>query len=264
MVLADNPLKAPLPYYGGKFRQANWIAERTVMRGGYIEPFAGLASVLLARSQAKLELLNDRSDLVVTWWRMVRDQRHNLQEMLRWTPRSRSERDLALRKAEDPDSSDLDKAWAFTVLATQSMAGNLVSAGAWKHWYTPKAGNKQYSGDNLNLIAERIRNVLLDNRDACDILTATQTREDLMIYCDPPYHNANTSAYRQTSVDRQLFFDLLVKQPGSVAVSGYLEDWPDLDDAGWHRHDRPLRIMTAPTSNNQKVRTESLWTNYVR
>lgn len=67
-------LKAPFPYFGGKRAAAPIVWERFGDVGGYIEPFAGSAAVLLARptpSGRRVETINDADGLVVNFWRAV-------------------------------------------------------------------------------------------------------------------------------------------------------------------------------------------------
>ena len=52
-----------LPYFGGKrgYGLAEWIASHLPLSDdiAYIEPFAGMAGVLLSRPAVKIEILND-------------------------------------------------------------------------------------------------------------------------------------------------------------------------------------------------------------
>ena len=67
-------LKAPFPYFGGKRRAAPLVWQRLGDVGGYIEPFAGSAAVLLARPKftgRRVETLNDKDGLLVNFWRAI-------------------------------------------------------------------------------------------------------------------------------------------------------------------------------------------------
>lgn len=68
-------LQAPFPYFGGKRRAAEIIWERLGDVGGYIEPFAGSAAVLLARplvTGRRVETINDADGWLINMWRAVR------------------------------------------------------------------------------------------------------------------------------------------------------------------------------------------------
>ena len=67
-------LKAPFPYFGGKHRAAPMIWQALGDPGGYVEPFAGSAAVLLARPSftgGRVETLNDADGWLVNTWRSI-------------------------------------------------------------------------------------------------------------------------------------------------------------------------------------------------
>lgn len=67
-------LAAPFPYFGGKRRAAPIIWQALGDPGGYIEPFAGSAAVLLARPQftgRRVETINDADGWLVNMWRAI-------------------------------------------------------------------------------------------------------------------------------------------------------------------------------------------------
>ena len=67
-------LAAPFPYFGGKRRAAPIIWQALGDPGGYIEPFAGSAAVLLARPQftgRRVETINDADGWLVNMWRSI-------------------------------------------------------------------------------------------------------------------------------------------------------------------------------------------------
>lgn len=68
-------LKAPFPYFGGKHRAAPIIWDALGDVGGYVEPFAGSAAVLLARpafTGRRVETINDADGWLVNMWRAVK------------------------------------------------------------------------------------------------------------------------------------------------------------------------------------------------
>ena len=68
-------MKAPFPYFGGKGRIADRVWELLGDPGGYVEPFAGSAAVLLARpkfSGRRVETLNDFDGWLVNVWRSLK------------------------------------------------------------------------------------------------------------------------------------------------------------------------------------------------
>ena len=76
---AHNPrtpdmLQAPFPYFGGKRRAAADVWRMLGDPGGYVEPFAGSAAVLLARPPTRsrrIETINDADGWLVNVWRSI-------------------------------------------------------------------------------------------------------------------------------------------------------------------------------------------------
>ena len=67
-------LAAPFPYFGGKRRAAPLVWRALGDPAGYVEPFAGSAAVLLARTLKgrRVETLNDADGWLVNAWRAIR------------------------------------------------------------------------------------------------------------------------------------------------------------------------------------------------
>jgi len=67
-------LRAPFPFFGGKYRVADVIWRRFGDVGSYLEPFCGSCAVLLARPDdhaREYEAVNDADGFIVNFWRAV-------------------------------------------------------------------------------------------------------------------------------------------------------------------------------------------------
>lgn len=72
--MANNELKAPFPYFGGKGKVAGAIWDRFGDVQRYIEPFCGSAATLLARPAwhtGKTEIINDENGFIVNVYRAI-------------------------------------------------------------------------------------------------------------------------------------------------------------------------------------------------
>lgn len=68
-------LAAPFPYFGGKRRAAPLVWNALGDPGGYVEPFAGSAAVLLGRPPVRgrrVETINDADGWLVNTWRAIK------------------------------------------------------------------------------------------------------------------------------------------------------------------------------------------------
>ena len=250
-----------LPYYGGKNPSRGltaWIASRLPWERGslYLEPFCGMAGVLLSRKPVKCEIVNDLNDRLANWWRTVRDRPEEFGRALDGTHqhcRSEFERSLTLLDNSDP----VVRAVAYTVV----LCGSVVNSDApgktqFGTRYTLDAGIKpSFTSRDVERIHERTREVQIENRDAIRILERVAGEPAATVYVDPPYETADTSAYR-FGIERAALRAALLAQEGKVAVSGYGEEWSDL---GWRSESYST---SANAGRGSGKRVERLWMNY--
>ena len=105
-------------------------------------------------------------------------------------------------------------------------------------------------------LQKRIRDVQLECGDAVKLLGKLAALDYAVIYCDPPYAQADKRYYAH-DVDRAALADVLIAQQGRVAIGGYGDEW---DALGWQRHER--RTTLSSHLRDQPERVEVLWTNY--
>lgn len=117
----------PMAYYGGKTRLAAKIAALLPPHEHYVEPFAGSLAVLLAKKPSRMETVNDLDDLLMTFWKVLRDKPAELARECALTPHSRSEY-LAARSANLEDLDDVERARLVWVMISQGRGGCLELA----------------------------------------------------------------------------------------------------------------------------------------
>ena len=139
-------LQAPFPYFGGKHRAAPIVWQALGDPGGYVEPFAGSAAVLLARPPFKgrrVETLNDADGWLVNAWRAIRLSPDQVAEhaygpvaeidyhaRLAWLHERRDD-DLVSWLEGDPENHDAKAAgWWLYVLSCG--IGDPFGGGPWK------------------------------------------------------------------------------------------------------------------------------------
>ena len=249
-----------LPYHGGKrgYGKGEWIASNLPWerQSTYVEPFAGMLGVLLARRPVKIELVNDLNERVVNWWRAVRDQPQEFAHLVENTPYSRAEFLWAEENLDNPDIPPIRRALAFHVKIQQGFMHGDGGTG-WSVTMSSAVGNRGlFRGESIIALADRIRAVQLECRDATDILKRIAGFQDAVVYADPPYPTADTSPYTINQVDMKALADLFQAQKGAVAVSGYGSEW---DMLGWARVE--MACLRRQIKNNSEPRTEVLWLN---
>lgn len=250
------PLSA-LPYYGGKSPRmgvATWIASLLPHRNCYVEPFAGMLGVLLTRQRSPIEHVNDSDRRIVTWWDAVREKPDELAALLNATPYSRVtyQRCQRIVSGETP-ADDLQTAWAVAVVLTQSRLPSMWNGG----WRLKQSGSfacsHQHTASQISALAERLRHVMLDCRDAIDVVAEYVDNDDAVLYLDPPYAGRGSYAH---DVDLTQLADAVRNARCDVAISGFEScGWDAM--LGWRRHDKVKH-----QGINHSERVECLWTNY--
>lgn len=227
-----------LPYFDGKRRQAPWIASLLPERGCYVEPYAGMLSVLLVRPKARSEIVSDLDDNVWNWWRCVRDHGDEMARRLHWTPVGRSEFDEARRLLfDEPHGSakDVERAVAFHVFVTLGRRGQTRRDGRFALRHAGRPLSFRWEPDRFEALRERIADVQLECRPAVDLLESSARVEDAAIYVDPPSATSRRG-HEVHELDRDELADVLRRQKGFVALSGHPEDGWDMLP-GWFRHE---------------------------
>ena len=226
----------PLPYYGGKrgYGKSEWIASFLphTPDSCYVEPFAGMAAVLLARKPIKREIVNDLNHRVVNWWKAVRYEPNGFGRLVDAMPASRVEYEWAVRNLDNPELTPIRRALAFHVAVEQSVLhADNVRAVSWARTLTPYAGFKpRVRAWDIAALSDRLRYVQLECVDACDLLARVRGCDYAVIYADPPYPTANMGTYAIDTPDIGRCAELLAAQRGAGGVSGYGDEW---DMLGW-------------------------------
>ena len=254
-------------YHGGKFRMATWIMGFFPPHRIYVEPFGGAASVLLQKPPSHGEVYNDLDGDVVNLFRVLRDpaQRLELVEQLFMTPYARDEFVGAYEPTVDP----VENARRLVVRAQMGFG----SAGATKgrtgfRLDTRRNGcNVQHIWTeipaHLMEVAERLRPVLIENRDAVQCMLDHDTPETLH-YVDPPYvHDtrqmaSNPYRHEMTDEDHDQLLDALRALKGMVVLSGYPSGLYEAALPGWVRHQTS---GLGSGQNGSVVRDEVVWLN---
>jgi DNA adenine methylase len=258
-----------LRWHGGKWRLAPWIISHLPPHDIYVEPYGGAASVLLRKQRARGEVYNDLDGDVVTLFRVLRDPEAalELQRLLRLTPFARAEFMSAYDPCDDPiERARRLVARSFMAYGTTGRRKNQTGFRA-KTYVRNQTGPGDFATypEALPAIVERLRSVIIEQRDAVD-LVRIHDGGGTLFYVDPPYvpetrtswrgaHNDRCYAVEMTVEDHEELLAALVGLQGMVVLSGYPSALYDDALAGWRRVEREA------LADGGRKRTEVLWLN---
>lgn len=251
-----------LRYHGGKFRLAPWIIQHFPFHRVYTETFGGGASVLLRKPRAYAEVYNDMDGELCNLFKVARDHGDSLQRALTLTPFSRNEFLQSYESAADP----LEQARRTVIRSFMGFGSGAASGKS-----TGFRSNSNRSGttpahdwanypESLRAVIERLRGVVIENKDAAAVMKAHDSPETLH-YVDPPYVMSTRSdagadyRYEMTDADHEVLAETLHQLSGMVILSGYASTlYADLYD-GW------TCFSKAALADGATERTEVIWLN---
>lgn len=253
-----------LRWHGGKWLLAPWIISHFPEHRIYVEPFGGAASVLLRKRRSYAEIYNDLNDDVVNLFRVLRSGRgDDLADMLRLTPFAASE----FADAYEPSDCDVERARRLVVRSFMGFGSNGherktgFRSNSNRSGTTPARDWLNYP-DALAQTIERLRGVVVMNRDALEVMAAHDGPETLH-YVDPPYVPDTRDAgsdysHELSQSDHLSLLEFLKGLKGRVVLSGYPHESYDLALEGW------VRVERSALADGARKRTEVLWMNFDR
>lgn len=247
-------------YHGGKWKLAPWIIEHLPQHKVYVEPFGGGGSVLLRKPRSYAEIYNDLDSEMVNLFRVARDNGQELVKMLRLTPFARSEFFESYEQAIEP----IEQARRTVVRAFMgfgSSAHNKATgfrSNSNRSGTTPARDWMNYP-DALVAIIDRLRGVVIENRNALDLMPQHDS-ESTVFYVDPPYVAATRDKgsdykHEMTDEDHRKLSVFLRGLRGMVVLSGYPCDLYGELYGDW------MRIERNAHADGARDRIECLWLN---
>jgi len=259
-----------LRWHGGKWKLAPWIVSHFPPHRVYVEPFGGAASVLLRKPRAYGEVYNDLDQDAINLFRVLQDadQAAQLIAKIRVTPFARDEFELGYLETSDP----IERARRLIMLSYMGFGSN----GHNKTTRTGFRANSNRSGttpahdwanypSRLPPIVERLRGVVIENRDALAVMAQHDSPVTLH-YVDPPYlretrslamHRDGCYAHELDEDGHARLLTFLQTVAGFVVLSGYPHKSYDAALAGWKR------IEIGAHADGARDRTEAIWLNPV-
>jgi len=256
------PSRPVLRWHGGKWLLAPWIITHLPPHRIYVEPFGGAASVLLRKPRSQGEVWNDLDGDLVNLFRVLRSpEAPALIEALRLTPFARDEFTGAYLASDVP----VERARRMIVRSFMGFGSNSVHRLSGFRSNGIRAGtlpqhNWASYPDALATIVERFAGVVVESRDAIELM-AQQDRRDALFYVDPPYvfdtrgDGAADYAHELDDAGHAALLGALRGLAGMVVLSGYPHVLYEALLPDWRRVERTA------LADGARERTEVLWIN---
>lgn len=251
-----------LRYPGGKFRIAKWIVSHFPQHDFYVEPYGGGGSVLMQKPEARGEIYNDIYGDAVNVFRVLRDpeQAAELERLIRLTPCSYEEYKFAYELCEDPVERARRTIYrSFMTIGADGVVRRSAGFRGLKNNDTVVTSAQEWTRypDVITTFTKRLRNVLIENRDALAVIKMYD-KPTTLFYVDPPYvfsTRTKEKVYVQemNDDDHVRLAELLHQVKGMVVLSGYTSKLYDQLYSDWRM------VKRSTTAQNGKGRVECLW-----
>ena len=183
-----SPVNPVAGYVGGKKQLARRLIERigTIEHSIYAEAFVGMGGVFLRRtSRPKVEVINDASRDIATFFRVLQRHYQALMDMLKWQVTSRAEFQRLV--AQDPETlTDLERAARFLYLQRLTFGGKVASRSFGIDTNGPGRFDVNKLGPMLEAAHERLSGVWIECL-GWQAFIERWDRPGTLFYLDPPY-----------------------------------------------------------------------------
>ena len=258
-------MRTPISYYGGKMSLVHKILPLIPPHECYCEPFFGGGSVFFTKEKVPSEIINDSSDFVINFFKVLQLNFDELKRKVDATPFSRKIYKVALDMYRVPHLfTDVQRAWAFWVLTALGFSGMI---GAFSY---DKDSSKARTLRNKRLrftkeLSERLSITQIENTDALKVINSRDTPKTFH-FIDPPYVGADQGHYKgYTEKDFKDLLDSLTKLKGKFLLTTYdsniLSQY--VKENGWHqiKIEKPLTASNSD-GGKRKRKVEVFTTNY--
>jgi DNA adenine methylase len=267
---AYQPMSSPIKWVGGKSRLRKHIIAAIPPHTCYVEPFAGAAWVLFGKPPSDVEVLNDRDQELINFFRVVKTRPEELLASFHWELVSRAE----FQRLADLDPStlnDIERAHRFYYIIMAGWGGELNYPRFQTSITDGGHGNRligalKHLRERIEPVHARLRTVIIENLDWTECIDRYD-RAGTAMYIDPPYpDNKCNYAHNMRSWDDHT---KLVERLGSAKCKWILSsyDVPEVHKLYGAYHILPVQSYSGMNVNKggseRVLNREVLITNFV-
>lgn len=269
--MAYTKVYTPIVYYGGKTSILNHLLELVPAHDTYTETFFGGGALFWAKAPAKNETINDRLDVVVNFYKVLKKEFRKLKKLIDATLISRTiytEAGNILRAHKYGVQVDrIDLAWAFWLHSNFSHMHKIM--GGYKQ---QKDGGRSIANELKNrklefthALVNRIENATIENDHWKKVATARDTKHTFH-YLDPTYPGTEQgNHFKFTWKDYEELLQWLADECkgqfmlssyNSAVLTRYIKKYQ------WQKKEIVHQLKTARKNGAQTHKVEVIVTNY--
>jgi DNA adenine methylase len=268
----NSRLVSPVKYHGGKTYMSSKLIPLMPDHRHYVETHGGGLSILLAKDPIGVsEVVNDIYGHLMAFWSVLQNEAlfQRFKRLCEATPFSSEQWKQSQKQLSNDDP--VVAAHAFLVQNRLSRQGLHKDFATLSRNRVRRGMNEQVSSwltaiDGLQEVHERLKRVVILNRDALDVIQQ-QDGEHTLLYVDPPYVSATrvakaAYAHEMSDQDHHRLVDAILMCSGKVMLSGYPNAiYQRLEAAGWDTFDFHVTKSSSSQATKPKA-VERVWANF--
>jgi DNA adenine methylase len=271
-------IRPPMKWFGGKGdKKTSWLVslipdawKRRHRRDEwhtYVEPFGGMASVLLNKPPTDVEVYNDLDLRVWNLFDVLKNHGEEFRRRLNLTLYHELEFNRSLAESE---GEGVAAAAALYARFRQSFGG-MGESFSYTKFRSRRGMADVVSGwlssieENLPLVIARLQELQYVFRQDAPFIIEKYDAKHTLFYLDPPYvpetRVAGGYEHEMTEADHRHLLDVIRQCRGHVMLSGYSSSLYDIALASWCRVTKQVK-SNAAGGKEKKEKEEVVWMNY--
>ncbi len=249
---------SPLVYIGGKNRAAARILPLIPKHTCYTEPFFGAGQLFFRKAKSDVEVINDLSRDVVTFFRICQNHYEELVRYMRFMVVSRGWYDLLQRT--DPETlTDVQRAARLHFLLKTSYAGRVVK----QNFRYSSSQTPNFRPDKIPEALEATHKRLVGVQIEClpyEKILEKYDRSTSFHFLDPPYWERKLYQFNFTAEDFRSLAARLQKIKGKFLMT--LDDHPEIRKIFGNFEIRPFEMTYSSQRKPGRRYQELFISNY--
>jgi DNA adenine methylase len=224
-------INSPFKWVGGKSRLRKYIIPLIPRHTCFVDLFAGAAWVLFGKAPSPVEVLNDRDDDLITFFRVVKEKPEELIASFEWELVARSEFER-LAALDTSQLTDVQRAHRFYYLIMAGWGGELAYPRFQTSITDGGHGNRLFGAiktlrSRIEPVHKRLGTVIIENLPWQDCFKRYDSK-NTVFYVDPPYpgNGCNYAHNMRDWSSHHALYDTLRHSKAHWIISSY--DMPEI------------------------------------
>ena len=228
----------------------------------YLEIFAGSASLLFHKTPSKNEVINDINGDITNFFYQLKTNYDELKKMIDGSLHSEILFKKAKKMLKEKTGTDLDRAWAWWVLANMSFSHTCSTFAFGTTGCGHNTANKR--DDFLRHFSDRLREVEIFNRDAIKLLKL-KDNDRTWVMADCPYVSSAQGIYAGYTIeDFENLLMALSEMKGKFLLTSYPEPilFEYAKTNNWIVKQSQKTVLVSGKRDGTKIKIETMTMNY--